>query len=60
MNRIISFLKEVKIELKRVNWPSRRETLNYTLLVIGISLAIAAFLGGLDVIFNAIVKNTFL
>jgi len=57
--KAVNFLKEVKIELKRVNWPTRRETLNYTLLVIGISLAVAAFLGGLDVIFNFIVRNFF-
>ena len=38
--------------MKKVTWPTKKETYNYTLLVIGISLAIAAFLGVLDYIFN--------
>ena len=44
----IEFLKEVRIELKRVTWPTRQETIKYTSIVIGLSLALAAFLGGLD------------
>jgi len=47
-NYIISSIEE----MKKVTWPTKKETYNYTLLVIGISLAIAAFLGVLDYIFN--------
>jgi len=54
---ITSFLKEVRIELKRVNWPTRQETLNYTLLVIGISVALAIFLGGVDFVFTSILNK---
>jgi preprotein translocase subunit SecE len=50
-HRIITFLKEVRIELKRVTWPTRQQTVKYTLMVIGFSAAVAAFLGGLDFIF---------
>ena len=52
MNKIITYLKESVEELKKVTWPTKKETYNYTLLVIGISLAIAVFLGGLDYIFS--------
>ncbi len=38
--------------MKKVTWPTKKETKNYTILVIGISLAIAAFLGALDYIFT--------
>ncbi len=48
----IEFLKEVRIELKRVTWPTRQETIKYTSIVIGLSLAVAAFLGGLDFLFS--------
>jgi len=51
-NKIVAFLKEVRLEIKKVNWPTRRETLNYTLIIIGVSLAVAIFLGGLDAIFQ--------
>ncbi len=57
--KIMTFLKEVRLEMKRVNWPTRQETLNYTLLVLGFALAVAIFLGGLDYIFT-IVRNKFI
>ena len=47
-NNIINFFREAKAELKKVNWPTKNQTINYTLIVIGISLAVAIFLGGLD------------
>ncbi len=44
------------MEVKKVNWPSREETIKYTLVVIGSSLAVAVFLGGLDFIFARVLK----
>ena len=49
--KAIEFVKEVRIELKRVTWPTRQEAIKYTLIVIGLSLAVAVFLGGLDFLF---------
>jgi len=48
----IDFLKEVRIELKRVTWLTRKDTIKYTIFVITFSLVIAAFLGGLDFLFS--------
>ena len=56
-NKIVQFLKEAKVELQKVNWPTKQQTINYTLIVIGISLAVALFLGGLDFIFEFILKT---
>jgi len=56
-NRAINFLKEAKIELKKVTWPTREETIRYTLTVIVITAAIAVFLGGLDYVFQYILNN---
>jgi preprotein translocase subunit SecE len=44
----IQFLKEVKSELVKVVWPTRKETLRITLVVIAFSLVMAAFLGLVD------------
>ena len=55
--KIIVFLKEVKLEMKKVNWPTRKETIRYTLIVIGVSVAVAAFLGTLDFIFNTLLTR---
>ncbi len=38
--------------MKKVTWPTKKETYNYTLLVIGISLAVAVFIGVLDYAFS--------
>jgi len=40
--------------MKKVNWPTKKEALRYTLIVIGVSIAIAIFLGGVDFIFNTL------
>ena len=58
-SKIILFLKEVKLEMKKVNWPTRQETIKYTLIVIGVSVAVAIYLGGLDVFFTSLL-NTFI
>jgi len=55
-NKIISFLKEVNLEIKKVNWPTREETFKYTLIVIGVSLVTAIFLGGFDFIFTTLLN----
>jgi len=54
--KINIFFKEVYVELKRVSWLSRKEVLKYTLIVLGITLATAIFLGGLDYIFTTLIR----
>ena len=46
----VIFLREVKLELERVSWPKREETVKLTLIVLGVSAAVGLFLGGLDYI----------
>lgn len=52
MNKIFNFLREVRLELKKVTWPSKQEIIKHTILVIGISLAVALFLGAMDLLFT--------
>jgi len=52
MNKLVNYIKASVSEMKKVTWPTKKETYNYTVLVIGISLAVAVFLGALDYIFN--------
>ncbi|MEE8382992.1 MAG: preprotein translocase subunit SecE [Thermodesulfobacteriota bacterium] len=42
------FLKEVKAELKKVVWPTRKDTIASTSVVVILVLIIAAFLGLVD------------
>jgi len=45
----IQFLREVKIELKKVTWPSRKQTIGSTAVVIALVLLISLFLGFVDI-----------
>ena len=47
----ITFLKQVRTELARVIWPTRNEAIKLTLVVIGVSVAVGIFIGGLDILF---------
>jgi len=52
LEKIKNYFKEVKVEMSKVNWPSKDTTINYTLIVIGVSAATAVFLGALDYFFG--------
>lgn len=51
------FFKDMKAELKKVIWPTPKQTANNTLAVIGFTLAIALVVFLLDVCFDVINKN---
>lgn len=40
-------------EMKHVTWPTRRQTVIYSILVIGVSIAVSVYLGLLDSVFAA-------
>lgn len=54
-NTIVIFLKEVREELKKVVWPTTRETARLTVIVIGVSAAVGVYLTILDYLLNKIV-----
>lgn len=56
MEKLVQYLKESRQEARKVNWPSKKKTVRYTLVVIAISVAVAIFLGGLDLFFQTILK----
>lgn len=47
-NALVNYVKESKVELKKVVWPSRKKVIQHTALVIGVSLAMGLFFGALD------------
>jgi preprotein translocase subunit SecE len=54
--RINLFFKEVWVEMRRVSWLSQKDVTRYTLVVLGITILVAGFLGGLDYLFTTIIK----
>jgi preprotein translocase subunit SecE len=57
IQKLINYLSEVRVEIKKVNWPSKQDTIKYTLIVIFASLIIAIFLGGSDLIFKFLIDR---
>lgn len=53
---LLSYLRDTLTELKLVRWPSKKDTLNLTVLVIVISLIVGVYVGGLDYLFTNILK----
>ena len=52
MKKLIKYFAESAAEMKKVTWPTKKETYNYTILVIGVSVGVAIFLGALDYAFT--------
>ena len=52
MSKVTEYFKETKAELKHVNWPGRRQTFYYTIIVVVLSILVAYFLGIFDFIFS--------
>ncbi len=48
LETVRQFLREVKTELKKVTWPSRKDTLSGTAVVLVTVFVIAVFLGIVD------------
>jgi preprotein translocase subunit SecE len=55
-NKIVQYLKDSKHELKKVIWPTKKQAISHTLLVIGFSLGLALFLGVIDFGLNKILE----
>ncbi len=50
--RIQKFFQETVGELRKVSWPTRREAIRLTWIVIGVIIVMAIILGGLDFIYS--------
>jgi len=56
-SRLVNYIKDTRNELRHVNWPTKKQTINFTILVIAVSLAIALFMGFFDIVFTYLLKT---
>ncbi len=56
LTKATQFLREVKIELKKVTWPSRKETVASTAVVIILVMIVSSFLGLVDVGLSSLIR----
>ena len=57
--RPTQFLREVRGELRKVAWPSRAETVNYSIVVLVTVVVLTAMIYGLDWVFSTFVLELF-
>jgi preprotein translocase subunit SecE len=61
-NAITRYFRETWAEMKKVRWPTRQEAQNLTLVVLAVTIAMAAILGLLDAfyswLFNGLINGT--
>ncbi len=56
MNNIKKYINQVVAELKKVSWPTKKQTIDKTVLVIIVSVIVAGYIGGLDLLLQGIMK----
>ena len=52
----MQFLREVKVELKKVTWPTRQQTIGSTAVVLLLVMIISVFLGMADLILGRLIQ----
>jgi len=55
-NRIVRYFKETRAELRKVTWPTRQEATNLSLIVLAVTVAMAIFLGAVDLLFATLIR----
>jgi preprotein translocase subunit SecE len=56
MSKLSNYLGDTVAEMKQVTWPTQKQALMYTFLVIAISIIVSLFLGGFDYIFGHMIE----
>lgn len=59
MRRILAFLKDVRRELKKVQWPNRRELTTYTTVVVVAVVLVGAIIWVVDIGYQQILQLIF-
>lgn len=57
LTNLVTYLKETRAELDHITWPTQRQTLVFTVLVIALSVVIGVYLGLLDFGFTWLLNN---
>ena len=60
LNAIKNYFVGAYQEMRKVTWPTKSQTINYSIMVIALSVGMALFFGVLDYMFNWGITNIFL
>lgn len=56
-NALVRYIRETRVELRKVRWPSRKETWALTRVVMAVTVGMAIFLGALDMFFRWLLQG---
>ena len=56
IDKSLQFLREVRVELKKVTWPSRKQAIGSTVVVLILTMIISLFLGVVDVGLSSLIR----
>jgi preprotein translocase subunit SecE len=56
LSKVKNYFKGVRSELKKVNWPTKKELTNYTIVVFTTTLALTIVIWGLDLVFKGLLS----
>ena len=56
IDKSLQFLREVRVELKKVTWPSRKQTIGSTVVVVILAMIISLFLGVVDMGLSGLIR----
>jgi preprotein translocase subunit SecE len=54
---MFNYFKDVRAELRHVSWPTRQQTIVYTVVVVAVSLGTATYLGLWDYLLSALIQH---
>ena len=57
MSKITEYILETKAEMKHVSWPTRKQTVIYTIIIAAVSVGISIYLGFVDYIFSVALQK---
>ena len=57
MSRFINYLRDTRGELSHVSWPTRRQAIVFTAIVVAVSVGVAAYLGLFDYVLSLIIQK---
>ncbi|MCG2769124.1 MAG: preprotein translocase subunit SecE [Chloroflexota bacterium] len=55
-NPVVAYLKQTQGEIRKVHWPSRKEAMNLTGVVLAVTITMSIFLSGMDYLFAQLVR----
>lgn len=56
VSKPFDFLKQVKVELDKVVWPSKAQTIQLTVMVIMVTIVVGFFIGSLDFLLTELTR----